>query len=124
MSVQVDSTSLFGACPDCCVVSVLAPKKPRLKARVCGRSLAGPAVSKHAEGMDVSLVSDECWHEEVSATGWSLVQRSLTVCACACACACVCVCVSECESECVRHASTTTITWPNGGCSAMKKIIN
>ena len=38
-------------------MSVLAPMKLRPKARVCGRSLAGPAGSNHTEGMDVSLVS-------------------------------------------------------------------
>jgi hypothetical protein len=57
-------------------VSVLAPMKPRPKAKVCSRSLAGPAGSNHAEGMIVSLVSVVCCQEEVSATGWSLVQSS------------------------------------------------
>ena len=62
-------------------MSVLDPMKPRPKGRVCGRSLAGPAGSNHAEDMDVSLVSVVCCQAEVSATGWSLVQRSPTDCA-------------------------------------------
>jgi hypothetical protein len=33
-----------------------------------------------ARGMDVSLVSVVCCQVEVSATGWSLVQRSPTEC--------------------------------------------
>jgi hypothetical protein len=46
----------------------------------CGRSLAGIVGSHPAEGMDVSLVSVVCCQVEVSATGWSLVQRSPTDC--------------------------------------------
>jgi len=51
----------------------------RSKEWVCGRSLAGIAGSNPAGGMDVSfLLSGVCCQVEVSATGWSLVQRSPT----------------------------------------------
>jgi hypothetical protein len=51
------------------------------KAWVCGRSLAGIAGSNPAGGMDVlSVVSVVCCQVEVSATSWSLVQRSPTEC--------------------------------------------
>ena len=47
------------------------------KARICGRSLNGIAVSNPNGGMDVSFVSVVC-QVEVSATGRSLVQKSPT----------------------------------------------
>jgi hypothetical protein len=77
------------------------------KVCVCGRSLAGPAGSNHAEDMDVSLVSVVCCQAEVSATGWSLVQRSPTECG-----------VSECDSE----ASIIRRPCPTRGLRAIKKL--
>jgi hypothetical protein len=68
-------------------IPVTAPSK----ASVCGRSLAGIVCSNPAGGMDVCLVSVVCCQVEVSATGWSLVQRSPTECG---------------VSECDREAST------------------
>jgi len=56
----------------------------RAKALVCGRSTAGIVGSSPAGGEDVSLslslVSVVCYQVEVSETGQSLVQRSLTEC--------------------------------------------
>jgi hypothetical protein len=56
------------------------PVAARSKAWVCGRSLAGIAVSNPAGGMDVclSLVHVVCCQVKVSASGWSLVRRSPT----------------------------------------------
>ena len=52
------------------------------KAWICGFSLAGIAGSNPAGGMDVSLVYVVCvLQAEVSASGWSLVQRIPTACA-------------------------------------------
>jgi len=59
--------------------------------------------------MCVSLVSVVCCQVEVSATGWSLVQRRPTECG-----------VSECDRE------TSIIRrrpWPTGGCCAMREKI-
>jgi hypothetical protein len=51
----------------------------RSKAWVCGRSLTGIGGSNPAERHGcLSLVSVVCCQVEVCATGWSLVQRSLT----------------------------------------------
>jgi hypothetical protein len=58
------------------------------KAWVCGRSLTTIVGSNPTGGMDVCLVSVVCCQVEVSATGWSLVQRSPTECG-----------VSECDRE-------------------------
>jgi hypothetical protein len=53
----------------------------RSKAWVCGRSLTGILGSNPAGGHGcLSLVSVVCCQVEVSATGWSLVQRSPTEC--------------------------------------------
>jgi hypothetical protein len=52
----------------------------RSKASVHGRSLTGIVGSNPTEGMDVCVVSVVCCQVEVSATGWSLVQRSPTEC--------------------------------------------
>jgi hypothetical protein len=52
------------------------------------RVLAGVVGSNPAEGMDVSLMSVMCYQIQVSASGWSLVQRSPTDCG-----------VSECDHE-------------------------
>jgi hypothetical protein len=52
------------------------------KTWVCCRSLTRIVGSNPTRGMDVclSLVSVVCCQVEVSATSWSLVQRSLTEC--------------------------------------------
>jgi hypothetical protein len=47
---------------------------------VCGRLFAGVAGSNPAEDMDVCLLCLYVVQVEVSETGWSLVQRSPTVC--------------------------------------------
>jgi hypothetical protein len=54
------------------------PVVERSKAWVCSRSPAGIAGSNPAEGMDICLLC--VCQVEVSATGWSLVQRSLSGC--------------------------------------------
>ena len=51
------------------------PVAARPKTRVCGRSLAGIAGSNSAGGMDVCLVNVVCYQVQVSASGWSLLQR-------------------------------------------------
>jgi hypothetical protein len=51
-------------------------------------------------------VSVVCCQVEVSATGWSLIQRSPTDCG---------------VSECDREASTVRRPWPIGGCCAIGK---
>jgi hypothetical protein len=56
------------------------PVTVRSKAWMCGRSLTRIVGSNPTGGMDVSLVSVVCCQVEVSATGWSLVQRSPTEC--------------------------------------------
>jgi hypothetical protein len=57
-----------------------------------------------------SLVSVVCCQVEVSVSGWSLVQRSPTVCG---------------VSEYDREASTMRSPWPTGGCCAIvKKILS
>jgi len=53
------------------------PVAARSKAWVSGRSLDGILDSNPAGGMDVCVV---CCQIEVSASGWSLVQRSPTEC--------------------------------------------
>ena len=55
-----------------------------------------------------SLVSVVCCQVEVSASGWSLVQRSPT----------------ECVSECDREASIMMRPWPTGVCCTMKRRKN
>ena len=50
----------------------------RSKAWVCGRSLAGFVGSNPPRGMDACLLCVGSYHVEVSAQGWSLVQRSTT----------------------------------------------
>jgi hypothetical protein len=57
------------------------PVAARSKAWVWGRSLAGIVGSNPTEGMDVCLLWMLCFVEvEVSATGWSLLQRNPTEC--------------------------------------------
>jgi hypothetical protein len=59
----------------------LIPVAERSKAWVCRRSPAGIAGLNLAEGMDVCLLWVLCVCQvQVSATGWSLVQRSPTDC--------------------------------------------
>jgi len=72
---------------------------PRSKAWVSCNSLAGITGSKPAGFMNVCLMSLYC-HVEVSATGWSLVQKSPTDCG-----------VSECDYE----ASIMRRLWPSKG---------
>ena len=73
------------------------------KAWVCGRSLAGIAGSNPARGMDVCLFVVVCFHVDVSATGRSLVQRSLNECV-----------VSECghETSIIRRPRPTRAVGP------------
>jgi len=52
----------------------------RSKAWVCCHSLAGITGWNPAGGMDVSLLWVLCCQVEVSASGWTLVQRSPTEC--------------------------------------------
>jgi hypothetical protein len=65
------------------------PAAAQSKVWVCGHSLVGIAGSNPAGGMDVCLLWVLCVViVEVSASGWSLVQRSPTECG-----------VSECDRE-------------------------
>jgi hypothetical protein len=50
------------------------------KGWVCGRSIAGIVGSNPAGGMDVFLLSVLCCRVQVSASGWSLLQKSPTEC--------------------------------------------
>jgi hypothetical protein len=75
------------------------PVAARSKAWVCGRALAGVVGSNPAGCMHVCLLY-LCCQVEVSASGWSLVQRCRTECG-----------VSECDLE----ASTRRRSWPTGG---------
>jgi hypothetical protein len=57
------------------------PVAARSKTWVCGLSLTGIVGSNPARGHEyLSLVSVVCCQVEVSATSWSLVQRSPTEC--------------------------------------------
>jgi hypothetical protein len=82
------------------------PVSARSKAWVSCRSLAGIVGSNPTGRMDVSLVSVVCFQVKVSASGWSLVQRSRTACG---------------VSECYREASIMRRPWPTRGCCAMEK---
>ena len=82
------------------------PVAAQLKAWVCGRSLAGIADSNPIGDMDVCLVSIVCCQVEVSASGWSPVQRSPTEWG---------------VSEYDRGASIMSSPWPTRGCRAVKK---
>jgi hypothetical protein len=55
----------------------------------------------------LSVVGVVCCQVEISATSWSLVQRSPTECG---------------VSECDREASIMRRPWPTKGCCAMKKL--
>jgi len=75
------------------------------KAWVCSRSIAGLSVS-NITGSWISVVFIVCCQIEISASGWSLVQRS----------------PNECDvSKCDREASTVVKPWPAGDCLAMHK---
>jgi len=76
----------------------------RSEAWICGRSLAGIAGSNPTGIMDVCLLWVLCCQVEVSATGWSPVQRSSTVCG---------------ASECDREAWIMKRPWSNRGLCAM-----
>jgi hypothetical protein len=77
---------------------------------VYGRTLSGIAGSNPAGGHGcLSLVSVVCCQVEVSATSWSLVQRSPTDCG---------------VSECDREASVMRGPWPTRGCCAIGKKNN
>ena len=72
------------------------------KARLCGRSLARNAGPNPAGGLEcLSHSSVVCCQAEVSASGWSLVQRSPTECG-----------VYECNCE----ASIIRRPWRTRGC--------
>ena len=71
----------------------------RSKAWVCGRSLPG-IVGSNSAGVWMSLVSAVCCQVEVSASGWSLVQRIPTDCD---------------VSECNHKSSTMRRPWPPRG---------
>ena len=77
------------------------PVPARSKASVCGWSLAGILGSNPAGDLNICLLfSVVCCQAEITATGWSLVQRSPTDCG---------------VSECDREASTMRRPWPTGG---------
>ena len=77
------------------------PVAARSKAWVCSRLLAGIVGSNSAGGMDFfSVVGVVCCQVEVSASGWSLFQRSPAECG---------------VSECDREPSIMRKPWPVGG---------
>jgi hypothetical protein len=77
----------------------------RSQAWVCGRMHAGIVGSNPPGCIDVCLLLSTVYCQvKVSATGWSLVQRSLTECG-----------VSECDGE----ASIMRRPWPTRGCYAI-----
>ena len=80
------------------------PVAARSKAWVCGPSLAG-IVGSNPAGAWMFVVSVVCCQVEVSASGWSLVQRSFTDCG-----------VSEYD-----HESSIMRSWTTGDCCAMVK---
>jgi hypothetical protein len=76
-------------------------------ARVYRRSLAGIVGSNPAGGM-MSVSCECCVLSELSASGWSIVQRNPTECG-----------VSECDHE----ASITRRPWPTRDCCAMQMYV-
>ena len=82
----------------------IVPVAARSKAWVWGRSPVGVVGSNPAGGKDVSVV---CCQVEVSASGWSLVQRSPAQCD-----------VSECDREELMRKPR-----PTEGCWAMKNCM-
>jgi hypothetical protein len=84
------------------------PVAVRFQAWVCSRSIAGIAgnASSNTPGGHacLSLVSVVCCQVEVSASGWSLGQKSPTECG---------------VSECNREASIMRRPWPTGAFCTM-----
>jgi len=75
---------------------------------VYGRSLTGIGGSIPPRGHgNLSLVSGVCCQVEVSASGWSLIQRSPTECG---------------VSECHCGSSTMRRPWPNGAVEQRKTM--
>jgi hypothetical protein len=81
------------------------PLAARSKACVCGRSLAGIASWNPTWCMDISLLCVMWCLVEVSASGWSLLQRSQP------------------SLLCLSEASIMSKPWPTRGCCAMKTRI-
>ena len=86
------------------MIALPIPVAERSKARVCGTSLAGIAGSNPAGGMDVCLLCVVCCRVEISATGRSLVQRSLAD--------------LWCVTMCYLETSQIRRPWPALGCCA------
>jgi hypothetical protein len=82
------------------------PVGARSKARGCNRSFAGIGFEPRRRHRYLSLVAVVCCQAEVSALGWSIVQRSPTEWA---------VFESDRESSIMRRL------WPNRGCCVIKK---
>jgi hypothetical protein len=94
LQCKTQSSLLHVACAHCCTISLDCPRQnvaggnhyslnpvaAQSHAEVCARSLAGFVGLHPTGGMGffLSLVSVVCCQVEVSATGWSLVQRSPT----------------------------------------------
>ena len=77
------------------------PVAARSEAQICGRLLAGIAVSNPAAGHGyLSRVNVVCCQVEVYATNWSFVQRIPTECGVS-ECVCVFVCDRNVNSEAV-----------------------
>jgi hypothetical protein len=90
---------------ECDAVLLPTSVAARSQAWVCGACLLGLWVRiPAAEWISVSCVV--CCQVDVSATGWSLVQRSPTECG-----------VSECDCE----SSIMRRPWPIRGCRGMKE---
>ena len=83
------------------------PGTARSKSWVCGPSLAGIAGSNPVGGMDMSLASAVFCQVEVSASGWSLIQRSPTECG---------VSEGDREASIIRplHTQKKQSLWENG----------
>jgi hypothetical protein len=73
---------------------------------VCGRTLVGTAISNTFRCVDICLVSVLCCQVQVSASDWSLVQRSPT---------------ERGVSERDREASIIMRPWPTKDCCAMER---
>ena len=83
-------------------VTKIGPASLAEQVYVSGRSITGITSSKPADGMDILfLCLLHVLNVANSATGRTLVQRSLTarvtVCLCVCVCVCVCVCLILCD---------------------------
>ena len=97
---ELSSLAEVSLCTNLC----LTYRCDRAKAWVCGSPHAGFVGSNPARRHGCpSLVTVVCCHVEVSAYGWSLIQRSPTECG---------------VSQCVRKASTLRTSWPTRGCCA------